>query len=490
VSFRRFVCFLGALVPVYVALAALVPPFDDELYYWCWSRDLQLSYYDHPPMVAYVIRGATELFGNSVFAMRLPAVMSAVVVAGVIGWLSKSRDLMPLVLLSPVLTFAAVLVTPDTPMMMFWALYLVWLVTVHERLDDRVSLRMWILGGVLLGCGLLGKYTTGLAAVAGGVGFLVAGNARRWAAGYALHAAVAALVASPILIHNLKTDFAPLRYQWGHSMSSPAPGLGPFAEFVGVQLLLFGALPAVVFVWAIRHREELLADPRMRVCLCLFALPLAFFLVKATRGRVEGNWAFPCYLACWPLAAEWYRRVRESARMRLVARGCFVLPLGVSLFFAVHLFEPVPLLPAAADRPSRQREKMVIARQLAADLRSAGYGGPVYAPTYQWTAVLRWHGIDARQIVGASRPSHFTERPELCGEIDGALVFTEAPAVPADFLGCGPPRSAVCYPLVVRGLPRESCWLLDYSGQDGTGDRVDLAAGPARLDPHPPHPPR
>ena len=49
-----------------------MPPFDDELYYWCWSRDLQLSYYDHPPLVAYMIRGATELFGDSIFVLRLP----------------------------------------------------------------------------------------------------------------------------------------------------------------------------------------------------------------------------------------------------------------------------------------------------------------------------------------------------------------------------------------------------------------------------------
>ena len=25
----------------------------DETYYWVWSKNLQLSYYDHPPMIAY-----------------------------------------------------------------------------------------------------------------------------------------------------------------------------------------------------------------------------------------------------------------------------------------------------------------------------------------------------------------------------------------------------------------------------------------------------
>src|SRR5262245_57534101 len=101
------------MLPLLLALAAFVRPFAAALYYWCWSRDLQLSYYDHPPMVAYLIRLSTELFGNTVFAIRLPGVVSGMVVIAVIGWLSRPRTLFPLVALSPVLTFAAILVTPD-----------------------------------------------------------------------------------------------------------------------------------------------------------------------------------------------------------------------------------------------------------------------------------------------------------------------------------------------------------------------------------------
>jgi hypothetical protein len=463
-----------------------------------------------------MIRGATDLFGTRVFTIRLPAVLSAAVVAWVIVWLSRPRDLLPLILLSPVLTFAAVMVTPDTPMLMFWALYLAWLVKVHERLSEEphppspfpvreggasnpplpeterglgggVPAHLWLLGGVILGCGVLGKYTMGLAAVAGGVSFLLAGNTRRWAAGYALHALVAMVVASPILIHNIRYDFVPIRYQWGHSMGSPAPGFGPFAEFVGVQVLLLGAIPFVVFAWALWHRRELLADPRLRVCLCLFALPLAFFLWKATRGRIEGNWAFPCYLACWPLAAEWYRRVRDSARWRWATRTGFALPLGASAFFLIHLVEPIPYFPAKADRATRQHSRMEVGHKLAADLRAAGYSGPVHVPTYQWTAILRWHGIDARQIEGMSRASHFTGRGTDCPPV---LVFTEAPSRPAEFSRFGPPQSAACYPIIVRGVPHEPCWLLDYS--EGTAIRHggNTFLGAARLDPTPRPAPR
>ena len=51
------------LLPVYGLLAVLVPPFDDEIYYWCWSQELRLSYYDHPGMVAYMIRASTAALG-------------------------------------------------------------------------------------------------------------------------------------------------------------------------------------------------------------------------------------------------------------------------------------------------------------------------------------------------------------------------------------------------------------------------------------------
>lgn len=108
------------LVPAYLCLAAAIPPADDELYYWCWSKTLQLSYYDHPPLSAYMIRVATELFGDSLFALRLPAVLSTLVVVAAIGWLTRPRTILPLIAVTPLFTFGSVLVTPDTPLLVFW----------------------------------------------------------------------------------------------------------------------------------------------------------------------------------------------------------------------------------------------------------------------------------------------------------------------------------------------------------------------------------
>ena len=37
----------------------------DETNYWQWSRYLDIGYYDHPPMIAWTIWLATQLFGAS-----------------------------------------------------------------------------------------------------------------------------------------------------------------------------------------------------------------------------------------------------------------------------------------------------------------------------------------------------------------------------------------------------------------------------------------
>jgi hypothetical protein len=132
------------------------------------------------------------------------------------------------------------------------------------------------------------------------------------------------------------------------------------------------------------------------------------------------------------------------------------------MFFVIHMIEPLPVLPALQDRATRQWERMAIARAIADDLHAIGYSGPVYAESYQWTAVLRWHGIDARQIDESSRPSHFTEHGYPAPSEVRGFVFTEAPVRPLMLVGLGEPRSAVCYPLTVRGVEYPSCWILDY----------------------------
>ncbi len=462
----------GALVGLfllYAIFAASLPPVDDELYYWCWAQRLQLSYYDHPPMVAYLIRITTALFGNTVFALRLPAVFASVVAFGVVAQLTRWRQFLLTALLTPLFTLGAILVTPDTPLLLFWSLYLLWLTKLHASLThrngsepSRISLGFWTLGGIALGCGVLGKYTMALAVPAGAVSLLFVRPWGRWLLGYVWHGVVAFAVASPILIFNIQQDFVPLRYQWEHATAAGNSGLKSFGEFVGVQILGFGLLPFTLLPWAVRHYRQLTANPTLRACLCFYVVPLAIFVYKSMKGPLEGNWAIVAYLGFWPVAAVWFDSIRESKWRRRLAVAACAPPALCVFFLAVHLIHPWPFVPPRPDRVTRQFDRIAAFKRAAEAIKAHGEPIPVFALVYQDVAVLRFLGIDARQIDGISRPSHFTHPPERTQDHDAVYVFSEGPLPAAITFGFGPPELLFQTPLVVRGewLSNYYVWLL------------------------------
>jgi hypothetical protein len=414
----------------YLGLIFVVPPVEDELYYWCWAKDLQWSYYDHPFMTALMIRASTEVFGDTMFAVRFPACVASIVVLGVLAYLTRPRTILIGALLSPLFTYGAVLITPDTPLLMFWSLYLLWLVAVHRRLDrfQPIPVWLWMLGGFTLGCSILGKYTTGLAIPSGLVSFLVLGRMhfRRWMPGYALHIATAFVTTTPILIYNVQHQFEPLLFQWKHSMAQDeTPWYQTFGEFIGVQVLLFGTLPFLLLPWCWKHRRELLAQGVTRACVCLYALPMGFFIWKSLRGPIEGNWALASYIGFWPVAAAWWERSATTPFRKWHGRLTFAIPLVCVILLTAHLIHPLPFVPVKDDRIHEMRERYAFAQAAAEEIRKhAGYG-PVFAPDYQGVAHLRFQGIDAHQLAGVWRASHFTHgRKERLEDYPQCLFFS------------------------------------------------------------------
>ena len=49
---------------------ALLPLSADEAYYWLWSKHLAWGYYDHPPVIAFLIRAGTSVFGDTPLGLR------------------------------------------------------------------------------------------------------------------------------------------------------------------------------------------------------------------------------------------------------------------------------------------------------------------------------------------------------------------------------------------------------------------------------------
>ena len=66
---------------------------EDEAHYWEWARHPDWSYYSKGPGVAWIIALSTRLFGDTEWAVRLPAAISAAI--GMLGAAAAARWAFP-----------------------------------------------------------------------------------------------------------------------------------------------------------------------------------------------------------------------------------------------------------------------------------------------------------------------------------------------------------------------------------------------------------
>src|SRR5450432_1134042 len=113
------------LVALRLVAAAVTPLTFDEAYYWMWSKHLAFGYYDHPPMVALVIRAGTLIAGDTEFGVRLVSILlalpmsfavyrTAAILFGGVRVAASATILLNATLMAAVGTL---IVTPDSPLL-------------------------------------------------------------------------------------------------------------------------------------------------------------------------------------------------------------------------------------------------------------------------------------------------------------------------------------------------------------------------------------
>src|SRR5437764_136734 len=114
-----------ALMALRLVSAAYTPLTFDEAYYWTWSKHLAGGYYDHPPMVALVIRLGTIIAGDTELGVRLVSILlalpmsfavyrAAAILFGGMRLAATATILLNVTLMAAVGTM---IVTPDAPVL-------------------------------------------------------------------------------------------------------------------------------------------------------------------------------------------------------------------------------------------------------------------------------------------------------------------------------------------------------------------------------------
>jgi hypothetical protein len=289
-----------------------MPVHFDEAQYWAYGQELAWGYYSKPPLTAWVIRAAIEIGGDNLFTLRFLSPVAHAVVAWLIFlvgrrlwdghcgfWAALGYTAAPGVALS------SMIMSTDPVLMVLWAAALYAMVRAAES-EGRTAGWIWFgILGVLIGAGLLAKYT--MIALAGGlVGYgLFSARERDWT-GASIAAAVALLAVAPNLAWNGAHDYATL----DHVIADADPGKGyfhfaKFAEFVAAQFAVIGPVFLVAIGLALRNAGFWRDDWGMRMLAWQTAPLLLAMAALALATRAQANWAAPAYVGGALMAARW-----------------------------------------------------------------------------------------------------------------------------------------------------------------------------------------
>jgi undecaprenyl-diphosphatase len=405
----------------------------DEAHYWEWSRRLDLSYYSKGPMIAYLIYLGTALFGDTVFGIRIMAVLFSVLSSMLMYSLGKKMYdekagfFSALVIqIVPLFSAYGILFTIDSPFIFFWiaSLFLFREAIQSHGLSvsDKDSnpplppfsfdssnppecgkrghggitvppMLYWLFLGLFIGLGLLTKYTMAFFPVCAFLFLVVSAEKRRLllTAGPYIAFFTSLAVFSPVILWNSQHGWVTLKHTAGQAHLSQGIqfSLNSLAEFVGSQLGVITPLLLILMVVSvIRLRKE-----REGYLLFWFSVPVfAFFLFKSMHAKVQANWALPGYIGgIVSFCALYPGRFRELGKgKKILVSAALVFSLMITSF--AH-YSSLLNLPVELDPASRVRGWRVLGEAVTKIYNEMSLSGPVFifSDRYQVSSQLAFY---------------------------------------------------------------------------------------------------
>jgi hypothetical protein len=392
-------------------LAMTLPLTPQEAYYWSWSRDLALSYFDHPPLASYSIWLTTLIFGQTIFGIKLAAVlwylgMNIIWASMVQEMFNHSRQTFwTLLALNASIVFElyGFVITPDTPLLFAWTatIYALW------KLIQTDSPKWWYIAGVFMGLAWLGKYS-GIMLVPSVLLFvLVSKTQRKWLLTPHPFLAVilAILVFSPVLIWNAQHDWMSFAFQG----SERASGMGHwkvkhFGELLGSQFFILSPyLFVVVIATLIRYGRRLFSGLEDKILLLLSSglITVVFFIAVSFRSLVKMNWLAPAYWSLIILGI--YYLFQSPEKFNRMRTGIFSSIIFLGMGISVVAVPDVPL--GEGNTWSGWKQAAHDVKTLQDSLKNEGLDPFIFSTNYKASSLLKFYLPDqprtyAQDIIG------------------------------------------------------------------------------------------
>lgn len=304
----------------------------DEAYYWVWSKHLDWGYFDHPPMIALLIKVGT-LIGDTELCVRLIFVILSPLFIYLLEKLVNPKDLVlfwKLLFCSAVLQLGGIIAVPDLPLMFFALGYFMLLKKFIEDSNIKNAIALGIVAALML----YSKYHGVLV-----IGFSLLALPSLWIKrNFWLFALTASIVFAPHLWWQYQHDFISVQYHFFERSAGDGFKIENVLGYILGQILFTGPLLGWLLLYFLftakteNHIERALKFSAVGIYF--------FFLIMSIKGRAEANWT---NVALIPLIFFGYKEIEKSdVWKKVVHYTCIImLPLIiVARIFMMHNFLP------------------------------------------------------------------------------------------------------------------------------------------------------
>jgi 4-amino-4-deoxy-L-arabinose transferase-like glycosyltransferase len=301
------------LVRVAVLVVSPLELYPDEAQYWWWAQTPDLGYFSKPPLIAWIIRATTSMFGDSEWAIRLAMPLLHGCAALLLFAIARaSFPQRPVVafwsalayLTLPGVSYSSGLASTDAPLLFFWALALF----AFIRGVQTNAWRWALVCGVALGFGILAKYAMLFFAVSAVLAAIAKPDIRKFVIGWGgvVVALVAAVIVAPNVAWNASHHFATLAHtETNADWMRAGFNLLRLAGFLAGQFGVFGPVLMAAWLTALWRLGRAPGRTTEEALLVAFsAAPLLLITVQSFVAKANANWAATAFIAAVPLALD------------------------------------------------------------------------------------------------------------------------------------------------------------------------------------------
>lgn len=388
---------LGYIVIAFVLVARLlyiasdeIELSEDEAYQWLWSKNLALSYYSKPPMIACTQFLGTSIWGDTAFGVRF----FSPVIAATLSWLllrflaehARARPGFWLVIIlncTPLLAVGGTLLTVDPLLVLFWTAAMV---VGWRAVQPDGRTRDWAWTGLWMGLGFLSKYTAALQIICFAIYLALRPDARIHLrrAGPFVALIITALCTIPVIIWNAQHNWITIEHVASNAARSDTwrPTLKFFWEFLGAEFALLNPVFFVAMLWAmVAFWRSPARTALWDYCFCMGGPLFLGYMLFTLYKRVFPNWIAAAVVPLFCLMVLcWRERVAAGWRW---PRRALAVGLGVGAFMVIVLHDtdltskiisralPVPIDPLRRVRSWSETASVVSAerRKLLAEAK-------------------------------------------------------------------------------------------------------------------------